>query len=108
MAVLENHGWAAASGAVKVQAITTDIHQMARWMEPRSIFLACTALIAQSEQGNDHERCDFNRKHDPEDASTIPCQIMAAAESCKNEPRADNKRHGYDQHNGPPHGVKTG
>jgi len=93
MAVLENNCGAAAPGTVEVQAITTDVDQLARGMELRSIFLACTTFIAQPDQCDDHERCDFNRKHHAKSTRAIPCELLILAQASKEEAGGENTGH---------------
>ena len=77
-------------------------------MEPRSIVLACTAFIPQPDQRNDHKRCNFNCKRDPECTRAISCEILIVTQPSRQESHAQNKRNDNGEHASPPHGMKTG
>jgi hypothetical protein len=71
MPVLENYGWTALTGAIKMQAITAKVDQLAGSVELRSFELACATFVTPPEKCNDHECHNFSRKQHPEPTREI-------------------------------------
>ena len=108
VSVLENYSWPALTSAIQVQAITAENRQLAGRTELLRVLLACPALVAQTQHRNDHQRCNFNRKHDSKRSRASSRELLVSAQPGKEEAGGENKRHTNAQHNCPPHRMKTG